>query len=334
MTAVYNSEITTSQLSAAMQNPEIVQEIFQMAINQSAALSLARRLPNMGTAQSRMSVMDLMPIAYFQATGTTVKQTTKPAWKGKTIVAEELAVIVPISENVLADSTNVDIWGETIPRIGEAMGKAVDAAIFHGTNLPATWLTDTGGTSKSILAGATAASMTEAAGTGLDLYDDIMGEDGIVALVDAQGFETNGFVGPVSTKGKLRHVRENRTDTGAGAPLLVPMTSAIGAREYMLGGERAYFPANGALDATAALLFCGDWNQIVYSIRQDITPKLLEQAVIQDGDGDIVFNLAQQDMVAMRFVFRLGFQIANPVTGLSATEATRYPFAVLTPAAT
>jgi HK97 family phage major capsid protein len=325
----YNDEITTSQLSAAMQNPEIVSEIFQNAINNSAILSLARRLPNMGTAQARMSVMDLLPIAYFQSTATTTKQTTKAAWKGKTLVAEELAVIVPISEAVLADATNVDIWGEVSPRIGEAMGLAVDAACIHGTGLPASWMTTTAGVSQDLVTAATAASMTVASGTGLDLYDDILGEDGIVSLVEAQGFEVNGHVGPVSTKGRLRHVRENRSATGAGQPLLV----RTGERMYTLDGEPCYFPKNGAVDDTEALLISGDWNQLVYSIRQDITPKFLDQAIIQDGDGNIQFNLAQQDMVAMRFVFRLAVQIANPVTQLSGTEATRYPFAVLTPAA-
>ncbi len=63
--------------------------------------------------------------------------------------------------------------------------------------------------------------------------------------------------------------------------------------------------------------------------------KLLTEAVIQDADsGDIVYNLAQQDMVALRVTFRVGFQVANPVT-LSNDDSptdphiTRYPFAVL-----
>ena len=46
--------------------------------------------------------------------------------------------------------------------------------------------------------------------------------------------------------------------------------------------------------------------QLVYSIRQDITVKILDQGVIQDPETkDIVYNLAQQDMIALRVVMRL-----------------------------
>ena len=41
-------------------------------------------------------------------------------------------------------------------------------------------------------------------------------------------------------------------------------------------------------------------------------------------------NLAQQDMVALRVVMRLGVQIANPVTRRKGKAG--YPFAVLEPA--
>ena len=78
------------------------------------------------------------------------------------------------------------------------------------------------------------------------------------------------------------------------------------------------------------MLFCGDFSKAVYSIRQDVTYKLLTEAVIQNPDGSIAYNLAQQDMVALRVVMRLGVQIANPVTRRSGSNG--FPFAVLAPA--
>ena len=78
-------------------------------------------------------------------------------------------------------------------------------------------------------------------------------------------------------------------------------------------------------------MIAGDFTKAVYAIRQDVTYKVLTEAVISDADGNIVFNLAQQDMVALRVVMRLGVQIANPVTRRAGTNG--YPFAVLTPAA-
>jgi hypothetical protein len=38
-------------------------------------------------------------------------------------------------------------------------------------------------------------------------------------------------------------------------------------------------------------LFGGDWDQFVIGVRQDITMKVLTEAVIQDNTGAIVYNL-------------------------------------------
>jgi hypothetical protein len=77
-------------------------------------------------------------------------------------------------------------------------------------------------------------------------------------------------------------------------------------------------------------MISGAWSQLVYAMRQDITYKVLDQAVIQDGAGNIIYNLAQQDMVALRAVMRLGFALPNPINRMNTNSATRYPFAVLT----
>ena len=87
------------------------------------------------------------------------------------------------------------------------------------------------------------------------------------------------------------------------------------ASAYMLDGAPIEFPTNGAVDDTKSLLIAGDWKQLCYAIRQDLT----------------VTKSNQADMTALRFVMRLGWQLPNPVGGLGGS--TRYPFAVLKPAA-
>ena len=82
-------------------------------------------------------------------------------------------------------------------------------------------------------------------------------------------------------------------------------------------------------DLDKALMVAGDFTKAVYAIRQDVTYKILTEAIIQNTDGSIAYNLAQQDMVALRVVMRLGVQVANPVTRRKDAEG--YPFAVLTP---
>ena len=98
-----------------------------------------------------------------------------------------------------------------------------------------------------------------------------------------------------------------------------------------------YLPVKNAFKAVTnyrisdvALMLAGDFKQLVYAIRQDITYKVLDQAVIQDAGGNTIYNLAQQDMVALRAVMRLGFALPNPINRLQGTAANRSPFAVLT----
>ena len=59
---------------------------------------------------------------------------------------------------------------------------------------------------------------------------------------------------------------------------------------------------------------------------------MLDQAVISDGDGNVVLNLAQQDAVALRVVMRLGWALPKPVHPISGRNY--YPFSVLIPSDT
>lgn len=306
----------------ALMPEEYSREIIQGAPEQSAVLQLATRLPNMSRQQRRLPVLSVLPTAYFLNAGqspsdTTYKKLTAQAWANKFIDAEELAVIVPIPENVL-DDADYDIWGEVRPRINEAIGVAIDQAILYGINAPNVWPAD-------VVAAATGAGNVVALGTVGDLYDDIMSEGGVINLIEEDGFLVNGHVASMNMRAKLRGVR----DAQGG---LIFMRSMQDSTRYELDGEPVLFPRNGAVDPARSLLISGDWRQLVYAIRKDITTKLLTEAVIQDpATGDIVYNLAQQDMVALRVVMRLGWQVPNPINRLQQIEALRYPFAVLTP---
>lgn len=102
-------------------------------------------------------------------------------------------------------------------------------------------------------------------------------------------------------------------------------------RNYTLDGSAIQFPRNGAFDKAKAHMISGDFSQLVYSIRQDITFKLFTEGVVQNTDGTIAYNLMQNDMVALRAVMRLGWEIPNPVNAMAKEKAKRFPFAVLTP---
>ena len=121
----------TKQNAEALFSEDLIAEIIQGVVKQSAALSMFRQLPNMTSNVMRMRVLDALPMAYWVDEGANNgrKNLTEAAWDNKFIVPAELAVIVPIKENVL-DDASIDIWGEIRPRLVEAIGKKIDQAIF------------------------------------------------------------------------------------------------------------------------------------------------------------------------------------------------------------
>lgn len=308
--------ILRDDLSGLIPEP-VTREIIQGAVQQSAALSNFRRLPNMSSRTQSMNVLDMLPVAYWVDGDTGMKQTTKMAWDKKKIYAEEIAVIVPIPEAVL-DDADYDIWGEVRPRIIESAGKLIDSAIFFGVNKPTSWR-------KDIVATATAAGsvVTETA----DVYEDIMGEDGVIAKVEESGFMPNYSLAAVKMRAKLRGLKD-----ADGRPLF--KTDMQGSTQYALDGVPMGFPMNGAFDPAKALAIMGDFSQAVYSIRQDMTFKIFTEGVVQDPTTkEIVYNLMQNDMVALRAVMRLGWEMPNPINVYQQDETKRCPFAVYAPKA-
>ena len=298
------ANITRTDADALIET-QVASEIFEGVVKGSKALSMFKRLPNMTSDKTKIRVLDTLPVAYFvdESKNNGRKNLTKMAWESKYINAAELAVIVPIKENVLNDSS-IDIWAEVRPRIEEAFAKKIDNAIFNGVDKPADWRE---GLIPSIIAAG-----KEVDETG-ELYSDI---NEVMTKVEESGYNVSGLLGGVGLKGKFRMMTDKN-----GQPLNATEIGSL-TRNYL---------DNGAWDKTKSVLVAGDFNQAVYSIRQDITYKVLTEAVIQDpSDGSILYNLAQDDMVALRVVMRLGWEIPNPVNALDGTE-TRFPFASLKP---
>lgn len=309
--------INRTDLSGLIPEP-VTREIIQGVTEGSAVLQMGRRLPNMTSKTQTMNVLDMLPTAYFVNGDTGMKQTTKMKWDKKKIYAEEIAVIVPIPEAVL-DDADYDIWGEVRPRLVEAFGKVIDSAILFGTNKPTSWRDSVLDTCKK--AGSVVAATPY-------IYDDIMAEGGVIAKVEESGYLVNGIMSAIQMRAKLRGLKDLN-----GVPLF--KTDMQGATPYALDGSPMYFPRNGAFDTTKALMFAGDWTELVYSIRQDITFKVFDQGVVQDpSDNSIVYNLMQNDMVALRAVMRLGWEIPNPKTAYNDNIANPCPFAVYAPAGT
>ena len=318
-----------SIISKAKADPLIPQEVSAELLNQivttNPVMTLGRRLQNLSAAQRRMPVLDSLATAYFVTGVTGLKQTTDVSWTDKYIDAEEVAAIVPIPQSVL-DDADYDIWGQVKPALVQAFNRAIVAAVLYGTNIPATWTVNMGAHA-GICALATAHSSSISAAAYSDMYEAILGEtdagtDGVFMLVEADGFGVTGSIAHISMKGKLRNTRDSQ-----GLPIF--KTNMQDPTRYELDGTPIFFPLDGSIVPASSLLISGDWSQLVYAVRQDMTYSIATEGVITDAGGNIVYNLFQQDMVALRAVMRLGFALPNPINAMQETVGSRSPFAVL-----
>ena len=300
--------------AAALIPEENAREIIQGVVTQSAVLQRGRKLPNMSSKTYKMPVLDMLPIAYFVNGDTGAKKTTKQAWDKKLITAEEIAVIVPIPEAVLDDS-DYDIWGEVKPRVIEAFGKKIDGAVLFDDDKPSTWR-------DGVVTTATNAGSVVTIASGDSLYDKIMAEDGVIAKIESSGYFVNGHMADISMRAKLRGLKDS-----TGNPIF--KSDMQSGTTYSLDGSPMNFPNNGSFNKSKALMISGDFGQLVYAIRQDITFTLFTEGVVQNTDGTIAYNLMQNDMVALRAVMRLGWEIPNPINSVQTDKSKRCPFAIL-----
>lgn len=302
---------TLLQHAEALIHEQVVNSIMQDTPKQSIVMQLGRRLPNMTSNQTRVPVLSMLPMAYWVNGETGFKQTTNQAWENVYLNAGELAVIVPIPEAVVEDSS-FDIVGEITPRINEAIGAKVDSAIAFGNGRPLEWQNDL-------------VTLARQAGNNVSggiTYDTLMGENGLLSKVEQAGYTVNGVMAAMTARGAMRGLKDD-----AGRPIFA--TDMQGATRYALDGAPLYFPENGSFDSGVAQMIAGNWSQLVYSIRQDVTTKILTEGVIQDPETEkIVYNLAQQDMIALRAVFRMGWALPNPATRLNPDRA-NVPFAYI-----
>jgi HK97 family phage major capsid protein len=316
----FNSLVSRSG-AAALMPEEVSNELLRSLTAQSAVMTQFRRVP-VGRQQVRFPVLSALPTAYFVTGDTGVKQTTDMAWANKYLNVEEIAAIVPVPDNVLADM-DANVWDEAMPLLTQAVGRVLDQAVFFGTNAPASFPTNI--TSAVAAAGNTVSSATAspsaAAGA---FYGDI---DTLYGKVEADGFEVDGFVANTQVKARLRASRTTvgeRTDAGRVSPSLdsfdgFPVTYAM----------RGLWPSAAAASGNP-ILFGGQWDQFVLGVRQDITMKISNEAVIQDNTGAIVYNSFQQDLTFLRITFRAGWQVANTINYDNPDGASRYPVAALT----
>ena len=313
----YNSIISRTDAGALI--PEEVSTTMLTNLQErakgSSVLKTFTRVP-VGRAQVRFPVLSALPVAYWVNGDTGLKQTTEANWANKYLNIEPIAVIVPIPDDVL-DDTDTPIWSQVQPLCEEAAARLLDATVYFGTNAPASFPTN-------VVAAAVAAGNVVARGTNAAAAGGIVGDhSAVLGALETDGFDATAGVANRTFRGFARQARNTQGERFG--------EINISKDAVEIDGVTYAFPMRGQwpTGASAAELIALDEAEFVVGVRKDISWKLLDQAVIQDNTGAIIYNLPQQDMVAMRMTMRVGWQVSNAINYDQALEANRYPAAVL-----
>jgi len=309
---------------------QYVREVIRGVLGRSKALELGRRLPDMIGKEMKLNVLKHLPVAGWVKNQTTPSGApdeikNKPlsvlAWEGKDVVAEEIAVIIPVSINTIRDTENYyDIIPEITEQVIGAFQEVIDSTLLFGVDSP--WTGYNG-----IVADATSAGAVVS-------WDGTSGKSFYQAISSAMAYvETSGFV-PDAILGSpslLSAFRNSITDLGVNV-----------ADQGEVGALPRHIDLTGGFNDSSAFAIVGDFKRgLVYSFRNEMEARLLEEATLVDPKtGLTLYNLAQQDMVAFRFIMRMGAAIANPVNRVSGTlssdgtyvekGASAFPFAIIT----
>jgi HK97 family phage major capsid protein len=261
------------------------------------------------------------------------KQTDAPpmAQLTWTMSAAELAVIVPLDENV-AEDAEVDLFDLYKPAIETAIAQKLDAAALFGTDSPVAW----GALGTAIFPNIQTVGNDfeeDASATAAELLDLIAGTGttpgtptGALEAVEDAGYEPSGALAYVRFKSRLRGLKDEdlRYIFGDAVSDGVP---------GQIFGMPIRFAKSDVWDQDNAHLILGDWSQSMVGTRQGIRYKIFDQGVITDGAGAVVYSLMENDMIALRVTARYGFKVIADDTadGETLDGNSEYPFASVRP---
>lgn len=232
------------------------------------------------------------------------KTSTQPKFNVVTQTLKKLAAIVPFTEEILEDSA-INLTQLVAQLFAEAVSKEEDIQFFAGTGSPWTGVLNNGSVNKVVQASGDATQLT--ADDLLDMIDKTPSG----ALPGAK-FYFNRTVLSVIRKLKDKDGNYIFQNPGQGQPGTI--------WNYPYETSDAFPTLTAVTDGDQYILFGNLKQGCVFGDKQQLRIKMLDQATITDTDGSTVINLAEQDMVALRIVERVGYVVALP-SALTVLEA-------------
>jgi HK97 family phage major capsid protein len=311
--ALSTSESGTSPDDAAaglLVPKELLTEVLRIKENQ---YGLARRdmryLPFSGPGNSRTIPALGTSVQVFWTNEKGAKKSTQPKFGIVTQTLKKLAAIVPFTEEILEDSA-INLTGLIAELFAEATAKEEDLQFFAGDGTVWTGILNNGNVN---------IVYQNVAGVNNLTADDLLKMiDGTPtgALAGAK-FYLNRTVLSVVRRLKDLNGQYIYQNPGNGLP------ATIWNYPYELSDA---FPLAADVEVGSPYILFGNLKQCcVFGDKQQLRVKLLEEATIHDTDwtdqsDGTGINLAEQDMVALRVVERVGYVIGLPA-GLTVLDA-------------
>lgn len=260
----------------------MAREILQVTERQSAVLALGRNL-TMPSGLVSIPIVSFLPVAgWVNPRYGGRKPATKIEWSSEEIVPAEVAATLALPENWITDA-GFDVWANVRPTLVTALSRVIDDAILFGNGEPATF----------------PPNGVVGAGAPVGGPDALAALDAGFDAVEASGLDVTGIGSRVQIKSALR--AEYRA-IGA-TPDTVPTLSYAGVP----------IVTSPEWDTAKCDAVVGDWTKLVIGIREDISFRTSDSAVLLDGGGVIIANSFQDNLIALKVWMKIGAAIGTPV---------------------
>jgi HK97 family phage major capsid protein len=302
----HTNPIKTTDLNSIFLPPDMIGPIFEKSVEQSAVMSLAKRVPLSMTAQTAVPVpLDVPTADWVDQAG------RKPLGSGgmevKTMSGKKIAVLIPVAMEV-ARSNAAGLWTQLQKDLPTAFSRAFDRATIHGKTMKGAtgpfpdYLAHT---TKSVSLG------TTTQGNG-GVYGDVV--KGMKTIIDADWDYTGTvldyrmkptLLGATDTTG--RPIFVDTTVPGTGAALAGTLVGEPVAYSRSVSGKLRR--QTGTID-TGLRGIGGDWSQAAYGVGMDITIRISDQATYIDEDGG-VHSAFQENLVLLLAEAYYGFVLGD-----------------------
>lgn len=291
---------TTSDADGGYLVPkELLNEVIRIAAEgYGVARAEMRYLPFGGAGNSRIIPKLASSVAVFWTEEGGKKQGTKATFGVITQTLKKLAAIVPLTEELVED-TDIDVVKLVAELFVEACSIEEDLQFFTGDGTVWTGLLNT--TAIADLAIKTGAA-----------FDKVTADD-LLALQSkvARGARRNGkYFMHTSIIDVVRSLKDTN------GQYIYKDAPTSGGISTIWGKPVVEVEAMPGVDtpsqASKHFVIFGDMKLgAIYGDKKDMRVKLLDQATIVDADGTTNINLAQEDMIGVRVVKRVGYVVAN-----------------------